>query len=62
MVMKLLVDNVNINPWAITTNGKIETGVIIKFSNYDEEDIIDQLLQHLSKDKILEIIDKLEEK
>ena len=62
MIMKLLVNNVNINPWALTTNGKIETGVIIEFSNYDEEDIIDQLLQHLSKDKILEIIDKLEEK
>ena len=60
--MKLLVDNAEILPWGMTTNGHTEIGIVIEFSNYDEEDIIDQLLQHLSKEKIIKIIDKLEEK
>ena len=60
--MKLLVDSAEILPWAMTTNGIIETGILVELFNYDEEDIIDQLLQHLSKEKIIEIIDKLEQK
>ena len=60
--MKLLVDSAEILPWAMTTNGLIEIGIVVELFNYDEEDIIDQLLQHLSKEKIIEIIDKLEQK
>ena len=61
--MKLLVDSANILPWAMTTNGIIETGIIVEIHNYDAQDIIDHLLQDLgSKEKILEIIDRIEEK
>ena len=61
--MKLLVDSADILPWAMTTNGHIETGIIVEIHNYDAQDIIDQLLQDLgSKEKILEIIDRIEEK
>ena len=60
--MKLLLKGVNIKPWGIITKGEMELGVIAELIDYDEEDIIDQLLQHLSKEKIIEIIDKLERK
>lgn len=58
--MTLMVDSVEINPYAKMVRGMIEDGIVIKFSRYNIEDLLCQLLEEYGDEEIIKKIKDLE--
>ena len=57
--LSLLVDNIDIKPFAQMENGMIEDGIIVKIGRYNLEDLLCQLLDDYGEDAIINKIKEL---
>ena len=58
--LELIVDNVDIKPYSKMKNGMIEDGVVLKFSKYNLEDVLCQMLDDYGQDELIKRIKALE--
>ena len=58
--MTLMVDSIEINPSAKMIRGMIEDGLVIKFSRYNIEDLLCQLLEDYGDEELIKKIKELE--
>jgi len=55
-LMELLIENIEIKPFARVNNGMIEDGIIIKFGRYNLENILCQMLDDYGEDELIKRI------
>lgn len=58
--LELIVDNINVKPYSKMKNGMIEDGVVLKFSKYNLEDVLCQMLDDYGQDELIKRIKALE--
>jgi hypothetical protein len=58
--LQILVDTIDLKPFAKMRNGMIEDGIVIKCSRYNLEDMLIQMLDDYGKKELIKRLDALD--
>ena len=58
--LTVLVNEVDIKPWSRIKGGMIDDGVIVKFSSYNINDLLCQLLDDYGEDELISLIKNID--
>ncbi len=58
--LKILVSNINLEPFSVMKNGMIQDGIIVKIGMYNLEDILVQMLEDYGEEELIKRIKALD--